>query len=104
MGFGLHVGWAIEGPIGSEYKIDASYLSPHVHMASRLEGATKAYGANMLITDSVYNLMTENKKNLRHIDKVIPTGETEIVNLYTVDLVPKHLFDEIGVKAEIKLN
>lgn len=36
MGFGLHVGWAIEGPIGSEYKIDASYLSPHVHMASRL--------------------------------------------------------------------
>jgi len=58
----------------------------------------------MLITDSVYNLMTENKKNLRHIDKVIPTGETEIVNLYTVDLVPKHLFDEIGVKAEIKLN
>lgn len=36
MGFGLHVGWAIEGPIGSEYKIDASYLGSHVHMASRL--------------------------------------------------------------------
>lgn len=36
MGFGLHVGWAIEGPIGSEYKIDASYLGPDVHMASRL--------------------------------------------------------------------
>ena len=30
-------GWAIEGAIGSEYKIDASYLSPHVNMASRLE-------------------------------------------------------------------
>jgi class 3 adenylate cyclase len=41
MGFGLHVGWAIEGAIGSFYKIDASYLSPHVNMASRLEGATK---------------------------------------------------------------
>ena len=41
MGFGLHVGWAIEGPIGSEFKIDASYLGPHVNMASRLEGATK---------------------------------------------------------------
>ena len=36
MGFGLHVGWAIEGPIGSEFKIDASYLSPHVNMSSRL--------------------------------------------------------------------
>lgn len=36
MGFGLHLGWAIEGAIGSEYKIDASYLSPNVNMASRL--------------------------------------------------------------------
>lgn len=34
-------GWAIEGAIGSEFKIDASYLSPHVNMASRLEAATK---------------------------------------------------------------
>jgi class 3 adenylate cyclase len=41
MGFGLHLGWAIEGAIGSFYKIDASYLSPNVNMASRLEAATK---------------------------------------------------------------
>ena len=41
MGFGLHIGWAIEGSIGSEFKIDASYLSPNVNMASRLEAATK---------------------------------------------------------------
>lgn len=58
LGFGLHFGWAIEvflltllflkahinqykGAIGSDFKIDASYLSPHVNMASRLEAATK---------------------------------------------------------------
>lgn len=41
MGYGLHVGWAIEGAIGSEFKIDASYLSPNVNMASTLEGTTK---------------------------------------------------------------
>lgn len=41
MGFGLHFGWAIEGAIGSEFKIDASYLSPNVNIASRLEAATK---------------------------------------------------------------
>jgi len=41
MGFGLHQGWAIEGAIGSSFKIDASYLSPHVNMSSRLEAATK---------------------------------------------------------------
>jgi len=41
MGFGLHLGWAIEGAIGSNFKIDASYLSPDVNTASRLEAATK---------------------------------------------------------------
>ncbi|GMI32490.1 hypothetical protein TeGR_g15162 [Tetraparma gracilis] len=41
MGFGLHTGWAIEGSIGSKVKVDASYLSPHVNLASRLEAATK---------------------------------------------------------------
>ena len=40
MGFGLHQGWAIEGAIGSYFKIDASYLSPNVNMSSRLEMAT----------------------------------------------------------------
>lgn len=49
MGFGLHVGWAIEGAIGSEFKIDASYLSPNVNMASRLEAATKQFGVPVLI-------------------------------------------------------
>ena len=34
MGFGLHLGWSIEGLIGSHHKVDASYLSPHVGMAA----------------------------------------------------------------------
>jgi class 3 adenylate cyclase len=41
MGFGLHQGWAIEGAIGSFFKIDASYLSPNVNMASRIEYCTR---------------------------------------------------------------
>lgn len=43
LGFGLHLGWAIEGAIGSTYKIDASYLSPNVNMAAILEDGTKQY-------------------------------------------------------------
>lgn len=41
MGFGLHMGWAIEGAIGSEFKIDASYLSPNVNIVSKLASASK---------------------------------------------------------------
>lgn len=58
MGFGLHLGWAIEGAIGSFYKIDASYLSPNVNMASRLEGSTKYYGVPLLYSGSLVNAMT----------------------------------------------
>ena len=41
MGYGLHSGWGIEGARGSEFKIDASYLSPNVNMAARLESSSK---------------------------------------------------------------
>ena len=47
-GFGLHHGWAIEGAIGSEHKVDASYLSPHVNMSARLEAATKQFGVSLV--------------------------------------------------------
>mmetsp|Transcript_31664 Transcript_31664/g.5732 ORF Transcript_31664/g.5732 Transcript_31664/m.5732 type:complete len:101 (+) Transcript_31664:1835-2137(+) len=59
MGFGLHVGWAIEGAIGSEFKIDASYLSPNVNMASRLEAATKQYGVPMLISGDMFAILSK---------------------------------------------
>ena len=45
MGFGLHQGWAIEGALGSFYKIDASYLSPNVNMSNKLEELTKTYNS-----------------------------------------------------------
>lgn len=35
--FGLHVGWAIEGAIGSDFKIDALHLSPDASIAHRIE-------------------------------------------------------------------
>lgn len=63
LGSGLHMGYAIEGAIGSYYKIDASYLSPNVNMAARLEGATKIYGVPLLITGSLYNYFTSETKS-----------------------------------------
>ena len=49
MGFGLHIGWGIEGAIGSKFKIDASYLSPNVNMSARLEAATRQFGVSILV-------------------------------------------------------
>eukprot|EP00898_Chlorokybus_atmophyticus_P006946 jgi/Chlat1/7252/Chrsp58S06894 len=79
MGFGLHVGWAIEGAIGSEYKIDASYLSPNVNMASRLEAATKQFGTPLLMSEDFYKILSVNgQARCRQIDRVTVKGKSTL--------------------------
>ena len=87
MGFGLHQGWAIEGAIGSFFKIDASYLSPNVNMASRLEAATKQYGVPLLISGALHDIFNEGIKTFcREIDTVTVKGSKQPMRLFTVDL------------------
>lgn len=87
MGFGLHVGWAIEGAIGSKHKIDASYLSPHVNMAARLEAATKQFGVALLLSDAFVSLLSPAvRRRVRQIDCVTVKGSTQPIGLYTMDV------------------
>jgi hypothetical protein len=68
----MQFGWAIEGAIGSPLKIDASYLSPHVNTAARLEAATKQFQTMFLLSDEfVKQLSPRNQKLCRRIDCVV---------------------------------
>ena len=87
LGFGLHVGWAIEGPIGSRYKIDASYLSPHVNLAETLEGTTKLYGVPLLLSGEMYSLLSPFVRAFcRKLDCVKVSGRETPIVLYTFDM------------------
>jgi len=87
MGFGLHVGWAIEGAIGSEHKVDASYLSPNVNISARLEAATKQFGVPLLFTGEFADLLSPKVRKLcRQIDCVTVKGSLHPVKLYTFDV------------------
>ena len=87
MGFGLHLGYGIEGAVGSSYKIDASYLSPNVNIAARLETATRQFGLSLLISGVLYDLFTDDMKNIcRYIDCVTVKGSELPLDLYTIDL------------------
>jgi len=87
MGFGLHCGWAIEGAIGSDLKIDASYLSPNVNVASRLEAATTQFGVWVLLSHFMFNLCSSEMAAVcRLIDHVTVKGSKQPVRLYTIDL------------------
>ncbi|KAG9414101.1 hypothetical protein AC1031_013308 [Aphanomyces cochlioides] len=96
MGFGLHVGWAIEGAIGSRHKIDASYLSPDVNMSARLEAATKQLGVTILMSHTFHKLLSQKVQDMcRLIDCVTVKGSEKPLSLYTFDvcngLEPKHV-------------
>ena len=89
------MGWIIEGAIGSDQKIDASYLSPNIHIANRIQDLTKEYEMQILLTESLYNLMSLKARNtLRKIDVIVMNtfknasllSQREPIGLYTFDL------------------
>jgi class 3 adenylate cyclase len=41
---GLHLGWAVEGAIGSDFKIDALHLGQDASVAYRIEELCQHYG------------------------------------------------------------
>jgi len=98
MGMGLHAGKAVQGAIGSERKIDATYVSEAVEMAEFLESSTKKYGLKMLLSNAFHSLLhPNNRQRCRLVDQiVIPNDEDEdedvmiydrddITELYTYD-------------------
>jgi len=90
LGCGLHVGWAIEGALGSQKKIDATYLSPATNISMALEGATKQYGNLLLISEETYKLFSPFvKKLVRRIDRVFAVQGAEPFDLYTYDCSTK---------------
>jgi class 3 adenylate cyclase len=87
MGFGMHIGWAIEGAIGSKYKVDASYLSPNVNMAARLEAATHMYGVHILLSEwFVGELSKACVSHCRRLDKVTVKGSQVPMEMWTFDI------------------
>ena len=100
MGFGLHAGKAVQGAIGSQRKIDATYVSEAVERAEFLESSTKQYGLKMLMSDDFHRLLhPNNRRRCRKIDQIIFRNEDDdadsldeadgigdVMELYTYDL------------------
>ncbi|CAM9613903.1 unnamed protein product [Ectocarpus fasciculatus] len=93
MGFGLHAGWAIEGAVGSLQKVDATYLSPHVNMAARLETSSRQYGVPLLLSERLYELLSHPaKKKCRKLDIVTVKGSEVPIGVYTYDCLQDQKF------------
>ena len=72
IGFGLHAGKAVQGAIGSQRKIDATYVSESVERSEFLETSTKKYGLKLLMSGDFHKLLHFNtRRRCRKIDRIL---------------------------------
>ena len=95
MGCGLHAGKAVQGAIGSERKIDATYVSEAVELAEFLESSTKKYGVNMLMSDSFHRLLhSSNRYRCRIVDQLVKQdNDNDEDEIYDVDIMELYTYD-----------
>jgi len=83
IGIGLHTGRVTAGDMGSYGRSDYTIIGDNVNLASRLEGLTKQYGAQILISYATKDKLKDSYK-IRPIDKVKVKGRHEAVEIFEV--------------------
>jgi adenylate cyclase len=87
---GIATGEALVGSIGSDLMMSYTVMGETVNFASRLEGANKAYGTRILISDETAAAVSD-AIEAREIDRVIMQGQTR----------PQVIFEIMGRKGEL---
>lgn len=78
---GINSGPAIVGNMGSDLRFDYTAIGDTVNLASRLEGANKAYGTNIMLANSTAEIVA-GRIPLRQIDRVRVKGKNVPVDVF----------------------
>ena len=80
---GINSGDAVVGNMGSKHKYNYTVMGDMVNLASRLEGANKAYGTYLMISESTYALVGD-AFDVRELDLVAVKGKEQPVRVFEV--------------------
>jgi class 3 adenylate cyclase len=85
IGIGIHSGTLMLGTIGGQERLDCTVIGDPANFASRVEGMTKLYGANVLISEATLAALREpDRVEVREIDRVRAKGKREPMTIYEV--------------------
>ncbi|HEX5113388.1 MAG TPA: response regulator, partial [Saprospiraceae bacterium] len=83
IGVGLHSGPLMMGIIGDSMRTDAAVISDTVNTASRMEGLTKHFNVNFILSgDTLQKMEDPARFNLRHLGKVQAKGKHQSIDVY----------------------
>jgi hypothetical protein len=81
-------------------KIDATYISPHVDMAERLEASCKTYGVRMVLSQWFVGLLSPAAQSfLRPLDLITAKAIQVPFTLYTFDIAYGQGGEELDLSA-----
>lgn len=85
IGIGVNTGSLMVGIVGERDRMQGDSFSDDVNLTARIEGLTKFYSVNFIISEATYKRLSDpDRYHIRYLDKVQVVGRSNALNLYEV--------------------